>query len=104
MKVEVPPRCFAMYVRRAPAARWPTTRRARVAASTGSPYSASTARFEARFPSSAAAERADKVLAEDVSTVNRRAIRRRAKELCKIHWAAETAYQLIQSQHAAAAG
>lgn len=42
--------------------------------------------------------RADKVVAEDVSTVNRRAIRRRAKELRKIHWAAETAYQLIQSQ------
>ncbi|WP_425307323.1 GPP34 family phosphoprotein [Ammonicoccus fulvus] len=47
---------------------------------------------------------ADKVIAEDVSTVNRRAIRKRAKEMRKVHWAAETAYRLIQNQQSAAAG
>ncbi len=47
---------------------------------------------------------ADKVIAEDVSTVNRRAIRKRAKELRKVHWAAEAAYQAIQAQQSAAAG
>lgn len=47
---------------------------------------------------------ADKVIAEDVSTVNRRAIRKRAKEMRKLHWAAETAYQLIQQQQSGAAG
>lgn len=46
---------------------------------------------------------ADKVIAEDVSTVDRRAIRRRAKELRKVHWAADTAYRLIQSTKSAAA-
>lgn len=52
----------------------------------------------------AAVGMADKVIAEDVSTVNRRAIRKRAKELRTVHWAAETAYKLIQANQAAAAG
>lgn len=52
----------------------------------------------------AAAGMADKVIVQDVSTVDRRSIRRRAKELRKVHWAADTAYQLIQSAQSAAAG
>lgn len=47
---------------------------------------------------------ADKVIAEDVSTVDRRAIRKRAKELRRAHWAAEAAYELIQAQQSAGAG
>lgn len=45
-----------------------------------------------------------KVVAEDVSTVDKRAIQRRAKEMRKLHWAAEAAYRVIQSDQAAAAG
>lgn len=51
----------------------------------------------------AAVGMAHTVMAEDVSTVDRRAIRRRAKQMLKVHWAAETAYRLIQSSQSAAA-
>lgn len=45
---------------------------------------------------------AHRIVAEDVSTVDRRAIRTRARQLRKVHWAAETAARLIQQQQAAA--
>ncbi|MDO5499164.1 MAG: GPP34 family phosphoprotein [Propionibacteriaceae bacterium] len=47
---------------------------------------------------------AAKTVAEDVSTVDKRAIHRRAKEFRQQHWAAEAAYRLIQSQQSAAVG
>ncbi|WP_432560230.1 GOLPH3/VPS74 family protein [Granulicoccus sp. GXG6511] len=47
---------------------------------------------------------AAKTIAEDVSTVDKRAIRRRANAMRRQHWAAEAAYRLIQAQEGAAAG
>lgn len=44
-----------------------------------------------------------KTMAEDVSTIDRRAIQRKAKQIRHQHWAAEAAYKLIQQEQAAAA-
>ncbi|MDO5681463.1 MAG: GPP34 family phosphoprotein [Propionibacteriaceae bacterium] len=46
---------------------------------------------------------AAKTIADDVSTIDKRAIRQRAKQLRRQHWAAEAAYRVIQAQAAASA-
>ncbi|WP_425307324.1 GPP34 family phosphoprotein [Ammonicoccus fulvus] len=46
---------------------------------------------------------AHKVVAEDVSTIDKKAVRRRAKELMKENWASEAARAAIEAVHAAAA-
>lgn len=46
---------------------------------------------------------AHKVVAEDVSTVDKRAIKKRAKQLREENWAAQAAYKAIQAMQAAGA-
>lgn len=47
---------------------------------------------------------AGRVMLDDVSTVNRRAIRRRSRQLTKSHWAAEATARMIQQSQSATSG